>query len=317
MTINLLALIHGITPQADPKPREQYQPMLRGLHQRGVRMDVIVEVEWGQGDGAPVRPDQHLTPAERHVGSVVSFERVKRDESPQNHLSRNLFEKVGVPGVRWAATELRERIVQLGLTDAVYYSSAEGEQAVRSTVYQQVLGALEPHRDAPEVRLHLIGHSLGVTLAHDFLYGLFAPGHAPDFRHQAIDAAVGEQYATWRERAQPPQERLRLGTLIGLASQLPVFLMRRQNLVARFARGDRLDPTVIGIRPGEQRVRLQTFYDVDDILGFATRPLYAPTPAIVDHQVQTGFEPWSAHTHYFGKEEVIDEVARLLATNAG
>ena len=51
-----------------------------------------------------------------------------------------------------------------GVTDVFYYVSPEGEDHVRATVYHQVLSQLADYKDHPDVHLHLIGHSLGVTL---------------------------------------------------------------------------------------------------------------------------------------------------------
>lgn len=82
------------------------------------------------------------------------------------------------------------------------------------------------------------------------------------------DAAYPKQlYETWR--AEADAGRLKLRTFISLASQFPVFMLRKQSLVERLWRGEYLDPTVIGVNPPSDNIQRAIFYDADDVLGFA------------------------------------------------
>ena len=323
--VNVVVLIHGITPERDPSPAEQYRPMIEGLRARGVD-SVPIGVVWGvPGAGGQIsRPDQRLNDAEHHVSDRVRFENVRADPSPHNEVMmeplEQLVERHGIPLLRGMLTTLREQFVQFGLADAVYYASAEGEHDVRHAVYGRVLGALEEHADAQDVRLHIVPHSLGVTVAHDFLYGLFAPEHEPDFARGLEAGAEAdyqrrarEHYASWRARADAG--RLTLGTFVSLASQLPLTLLRKRELVQRFFDREPLDPRVLGVAPDERRTRWAIFYDIDDVLGFATRRLYREHAAIKDVQIQTGIEPLGAHLGYWSDEKVLDETARLIRQN--
>jgi hypothetical protein len=101
-----------------------------------------------------------------------------------------------------------------------------------------------------------------------------------------------------------------------MASQLPLFALRKQALVDRLAKGGLLDPADIGVAPNEQTQWL-IVYDVDDPLGFATRELYGDKPEVLQIQVDAGDTPIDAHTGYWTNSVVIAETARLIATRAG
>ena len=185
-------------------------------------------------------------------------------------------------------------------------------------VYGQVLEQLDAYRDHDEVRLHLVGHSLGVTLTHDFLYGLFGqrgePGHLPGFvaERQGTDDAR-RRFLTWRAKAR--DGTLRLGSLTSAASQLPIFFMRNEELIARIYDGGFLLPADIGV-DATDHVQWQLFYDIDDALAMSTRNLYSPTTAIRELQVGSGVFPGSAHTGYWRDRTVIRETAELILRNA-
>jgi hypothetical protein len=101
-----------------------------------------------------------------------------------------------------------------------------------------------------------------------------------------------------------------------MASQLPLFVMRKQSLVDQLAAGQVLDPSAIGVVANGQTQWL-IVYDVDDPLGFATRELYGDHPEMRQVQVDAGDTPIRAHTAYWSNKLVIREAAQLIATRAG
>ena len=224
---------------------------------------------------------------------------------------------------------LRQLIVIPGLSDVVYYCSSEGERRVRSEVYGQVLKQLDRYLEEPKVRIHLIGQSLGVTLTHDFLYALFHSSPKPEANNEnwSLDEEYQpdfvkdrqgspqniERFKEWRKKAQKGE--LELGSLTSTASQLPLFVMRKQKLVDLLAANQTLKAANIGIETND-RVKWKIFYDVDDLLGFATRRLYNSGDAIMDIQVDSADRPDLAHTNYWVNEKVIEETANLLFENA-
>ena len=334
MVVNILVMIHGMIPNLEIKSHfEDYNNFFNALRQEQPNLTQLFEsefthpdgeenlnfigVEWGheprnaQGN---LRDDQKLTRAQNIINDRVSYDKLVRVSDP-NNITLNFFGDIPnlTPIIRNLIVPLRESIVTRGFGDAIYYSSSEGEIKVRSTVYGQVLEQLDPYLNEPDVRLHLIGQSLGVTLAHDFLYGLFNPNKS-DFinDHQGSNQSV-RQFTAWRAKAQNGE--LKLGSLTSTASQLPLFVMRKQEMVNLLAEDQFLEASKIGI-VNSNRVKWKIFYDIDDIIGFATRRLYDSGDAIMDIQVDSGDNPGLAHTNYWQNKDVIEHTADLLLENA-
>lgn len=320
-TQHVLVLIHGITPEALPKPHgSQYQRFWSALQREQPALPAvitrIVEVEWGNTlQPSATRPDERLSEAERRVSVLTNTDHVLSHPSANNLLHPGPFGDWNlIPGLRFLVRNLREQLVQYGLADAVYYASPDGETAVRTSVYGQVLQALRTLKDEPEVMIHVVGHSLGVTVAHDFLYGLFGKTKTPDYLAQTPFLEDRDDYLHWRTRAR--RGELKFGSFTSMASQLPLFALRKQQLVDQLASGGVLDPSDIGVERNGQTQWL-IVYDVDDPLGFATRELYGNRPEVRQVQVDAGDTPVHAHTGYWANNLVIRETAQLIAERAG
>lgn len=334
MVVNILVMIHGMIPNEDTKSHfSDYNNFWNELidqekdlqdlfesnfsHPDSANQVSFIGVEWGheppnlQGD---LRDDQKLTRAENIINDRVSYDKLVRISEP-NNITLNIFGDFPnlTSIVRNLVVSLRESIVTRGFGDVIYYTSSEGETKVRSTVYGQVLQQLNPYLDQTDVRIHLIGQSLGVTLAHDFLYGLFNPNKS-DFinDHQGSDEDV-DRFKKWRDKAQSGE--LKLGSLTSTASQLPLFVMRKQEMVNLLADDQFLEASNIGIA-NANGVKWKIFYDIDDIIGFATRRLYDSGDAIMDIQVDSADNPRLAHINYWNNKKVIEETADLLLKNA-
>ena len=315
--VNVLVFVHGMTPGVAPsdpsssggtydkfwKALQAHKPELKNMFPDGP-----ILVEWGHQLSPaenPVREDHRITEAERFVNEQVSYQNLKKHPGPNNVLVGDW----GIPGVRQIVTNVREGVVSFGLTDVVYYCSEDGEIYVRAHVYNQVLVKMQRYVAEPNVRIHLFGHSLGVTVIHDFLFGLFKKGHASDF----VDKYQGgpwasQEFQKWRNKAQNGE--LTLGGLACAASQLPLMVMRKQAMVDKLFRNEGFDPADIGVV--SSGIQLKFFYDIDDLLGFASRNLYSPNHAIMDIQVDSGDLPPSAHVGYWENEVVIKETAKLF-----
>jgi hypothetical protein len=318
MPTNLVVFIHGITPHARPAGYTQlYRRFWSALTRvepslEGEGFSRFAHVEWGHPiAGAPLREDSLLNEAERRVAERIAFDRVKASPSALNQLHGGILGDWGwLPGLRPVLRRVREQLVTFGLADAVYYTSEEGERAVRSAVYGQVLEKLRPLRAQRDVRLHVIAHSLGVTVGHDFLYGLFGKAGEPDFLSQTQRPEDRADYDLWRTKAQSGE--LSVGSFVTMASQLPLFALRKSALMQKLAEGATLDPSVIGIAP-DGPVRWLVAYDSDDVLGFATRELYGNAPSIRQMQVDAGDTPIAGHDGYWDEQCFIEEAARVIA----
>ena len=254
-TTNILVLIHGMTLDSTPHNHtDDYNALWDRLTQVepeiARKINARILIEWGHELPAPhplpLDPDQRLTRAENFIHDRISFDAVQEDDSPHNHLLPNSAELFSQLVIRRLTTPVKERVLILGVTDALYYCSPNGECAIRDTVYTQLLAGLELYRSADEVRLHVIARSLGATVAFDFLFGLFAPDSefpdgVPGFvREQQGASAATEAYSFWRERAQ--RGSLVLASKSSTGAQVPLMMLRKQKLVDLLAAGKALDP---------------------------------------------------------------------------
>jgi len=318
--VNIFVMVHGMIPDRDScSPFEQYEAFWKQLCAVCPDLPGVITkrvgVQWGHEPpdlNRPVREDEKLTKVQRELGDRISYTAIRDQPGPNNILMSGLVGKdYGIPFFRERIfIAFRENIIMRGFGDVIYYISEDGECRVRQVVYEQILEELDDFQAEKDVRLHLFGHSLGVTLTHDFLYGLFAPDHRPHFvtQNQGTPRAR-DLYTMWRKKAR--RGELKLGSLISTASQLPLFVTRKQDLINKFYQDERLKPADIGV-VNPEKVQWLLFYDVDDMLAFSTRSLYAPNDAIKEIQVDSGDYPDKAHTGYWTNATVIRETADLI-----
>lgn len=339
-TRDVLVLLHGVTLKAQPDDHQgEYDRLWAALKRERGELESalakVIRIEWAhepkRTPTPPVtelREDERIMRAENFIDDRTRHDWVRSDRSPYHHPSE------AWPGLmtflarvvsrftlrRFVVTPIKRQVMVRGFTDAIYYSSPDGERAARRAVYGQLLAGLEEYEN-DTVRLHVVAHSLGVTVAFDFLYGLFAEtGGAPDFitENERSDAPevleAVNRYRLWREKAK--DQTLQLGSKASAGGQLPLLLMRKQTLVNRLAGHEKLGVDVIGIRPDDQ-VKWKIFYDPDDVLGFPARRLFGEQAAIQEYEVETGWNPIAAHTGYWGNAQVQRETALLIAQNLG
>lgn len=318
---NIVVVIHGITPL--PKEEDifygntdeaKFIKDLSASLLASKRVDEIIPIQWGHPKPGLPNPNnaEFLMAAENNILAKVKY------------IFGGILDNLNI--YRRTIKTIQEKIINLGVSDMIYYCGVEGEKAIRSYVYKEILQAVgsDKYSSHDEIRLHLTGHSLGITLAHDFLYGLF--GKNPDFCLTNADSEACQLFEKWRGN-----KRLVLGSLSAMASQLPILVMRRQKLVDLFFSGGELDPQEIGILGGKTRWKI--FYDADDILGFKTKGLYKRDDGINEMQVNnwpihfTSSFPfieinayWQpmvlAHTGYWRNRTVIEEIIALINSNA-
>jgi hypothetical protein len=313
--INAVIFIHGMTTEfKPPEPIAKfYKPMWESLVSKipGFKSPQWqpIFVKWGNvfpGDSRPFRQDQKLSLAEQRTTLLAS-----KNINPMPGSGRWDF---GWPILRQHLEPLRFRVLR-GLSDAMYYCSHDGERHVRKAVYGQVLERLSPLlRAGLSVRLHVIAHSLGNVVAHDFLYGIFNTRKRPDFACDKVsNKAHRRTYLDLRKLAKGPQPRVTFGSFSSMASPMPFFVVRKQKIVNLLAEGKGLDAAQIGIDIGRDDLQWKIFYDKDDILGFPTRNLYENAGgAIGDYHVSTGWLPLAAHMNYWKNKDVLRETAELL-----
>lgn len=338
---NVLLMVHGMVVDRQKRDHgREYDALWTKIKDAGQRLGKplpatldgnLIKVEYlheaPNDDPAVLRPDQLLRNAENFSQDQVSIGKIKSNPEPSDHLRsgwRRPWNWLSRLALRPILRRIKEDVAILGLADVAYYCSADGEAAVRRAVYDQALLGMSKHEDSEHLRLHVIGQSLGVTVAFDFLFGLFAPDEMwadrveepgapilPDYvrESQAENLELAEKYLFWRDRVK--DGTLELGSFCSTASQLPLTMLRKQAVVDLLSKGKKLNPDLIGV-PQQGDVRWKIFYDQDDVLGFPTRRLFEATNTIHDYEVNVGWLPDGAHDGYWGDTEVAEEIARLI-----
>jgi len=343
-TKNILIFVHGMMPEDIPhSPISVYNQLWNSVknldNTLGQRVDFedIVAVQWGHYD-ARQSPDEKINIAERFIAEKIDNKIIAENPGLKNlNLLQNFINlpighhpsEITRPYLHF----LRQTILLRGLGDAVYYCGEQGKIAVQVAVYAPILQRLQHYCfDEPDtrIRLHIIAHSLGVTIATDFLYGLFSPTtiffdnepqkrqdptlfitEARDKNLEHLRKEVIERYKFWRKPKNV--SRLELGSIVSLASQLPLLLLSKQRVVDELFVGRTLSPSDIGIPENTNHILWKIFYDIDDLLAFPTGFLYGDHRAIKDYPVDSGNYPSTAHADYWKSPGVHKEVAELLS----
>lgn len=314
MTTNVLIGIHGMLVDRHYIPQMPgYERLFRELAAREpaiathITPDHRVWADWGQDlPDRPLRDDHKLRLAENYMHSQISTGRVEPNE------------RLGGAGIidhalRAAITDrVKDEIFIMGMADVLYYAG-EGEKPIRAAVYGEVAQRVSQIKG--KVRLHLLAHSQGATIAHDLLFGLFNPTKAPDvMQPEAMPQEDQDAFALLRKKAQ--SEDLTLGSLHTVGCQISLSLMRKQVLVDKLFRGQFVDPSVLGIPSDGKEVIWNNFYDRDDVLGYPLRALYGSPDTIMEYEVNTG-SVVRAHTDYWLNGPVLDKVAETIAARLG
>lgn len=319
-TANIVVLIHGITTYDKPGDHShEYGSLLGALKASSSwsLIDAVAEVEWGHEPVFGVQTDdQKLFRAEQFLQEVSSpatlAKRPGYQQAPADLISRW--------ALRRATDPIKSLGVIAGLGDALYYCSPDGEKAIRRSVYQQVIKALDSVGEHDHYKIHIVAQSLGVAVSLDFLYGLFSPadqlengtpGFVTQFRDEASMFGPVLSYREWRRRA--GEGRLKLGSLSTTGGQLPIMMLRKQALVDRLAEKKLLDASVYGVRGN--RLKWQNIFDRDDVLGYPSAGLFPAGPYIRDVEVNTGWHPQHVHNSYWLNPTVQRHITQLISAN--
>lgn len=314
-TINFLIFIPGLigedNPQSEAMAFDILWDAVQKYHNLSERMEEIVIINWQKDDETK---DSKIYLAQKFIAEQLEPERLRKNHNANNSLLPNGESKQNLqPWWKLLVQPLRQSLLLQGLGDLVYYAGVEGQKALQADVHNQVLENLEKYRSKVEkdlrkqeqtikVRLHLISHGLGSAIAYDFLQGLFSnkPTIASDIL-LAEDRETLERHQFWRRAA--IGGRIELGSMVSMASPLPILMMRSHHIIDSFAQGETLLPDQIGISNNAKEIIWKNFYNCEDLSAFPIRGLFGDRAAIQDIEVEGNF----------GANEAINQqVAELL-----
>jgi acylphosphatase len=313
-TINILMVIDGLTEE-DNRQNSKLWEAVQKYNNLSERIDEVINVNWSGNDAK-------IYLAQKFVAAQLAPESLRENTDGNNILlsegesdsgSETLSDRNAQPWWRLLVQPLRQTLLLQGLGDLAYYAGIEGQMAVQLAVYSQALEILAKYRPKVEkdlrkqeqtikVRLHLIGYGLGGAIAYDFLQGLFSSKTSI-----ATDVLLGEDretvegYQFWRQAA--GLGRIEVGSIVSMASPLPILMMRSPQIIEAFAKGETLLTAQIGILNNAKEVIWKNFYNFDDLQAFPIRPLFSDRAGIQDIEVNASF--WC-------NEAINQQVAELL-----
>ena len=334
-TQNLLVFIHGMTIHNGIESHTVgYNDLWEKLIKENSRLReleehrVFVEYAHTINEDPPDSVDKKLSIATEFIQGRVGYESISRDGSNDNHTIKDNSPLALIFRRTIKSRDIKENVVLLGFSDAIYYASHEGGCVIRRSVFKQILDKMKDYKeDDTQLKLHILAHSLGVAVAYDFVEGLctasesdshseakFIEENPPE--HTEVGSPVAEavdNYKYWQKAEQ--DSRLKLGSFTTVGGQLPLLLMKEQRHVDSFAEGKLLSPDSIGIEKTSATPKWNIFYDIDDFLGFPTRRLFESRGSIKEYQVNTGKFPNHAHNNYWNNNDVIEKTANLIVQN--
>jgi hypothetical protein len=297
-------LIHGITPELDPHGNTQeYDLLIRKINAALVRhgkrpfSSRRIYVEWGWQSGQSTQKDRYLAELEQKVLSGV-----QRELSGVNDFTLN--------PIRLAYKPLRELFI-LGVPDLFYYLSADGEKALRRHVFDFVAKKIRELTRNPKTRLSLtfFGHSAGSVVAHDLLFHLFGQKDPEKKEEPAIVQDLNPVRGLIKDG------RLRIRRLYTFGSPLTILSLRSDTLVDKMRNDVLLQPRDLGLRAADDlsNPRWVNFWDQDDVISGPLAFLYANEDQVVeDRYVNVGSLFPTAHTSYWGSDDMADHIARTF-----
>jgi hypothetical protein len=326
----VLILVHGISPEANPKPPDQvYDEFLVSLNEalpadKQFDDTSVIRIVWGLGkdslEGGPfdnLSVDEYLAAVERRLaGKVAPVIQEQEALDPLGLLS---------PGrlVRRLARRFRARDMLLQvIPDLFYYVSADGEKVIRNRIFRSIGENIMHRREQAEdqgISLTVVGHSAGSVIAHDFLYHVFG---RPGTQAQANTWQEGTVPEVMKLREELRGGQLRLRRLYTFGSPITAMMFRANSLVKRMMEDTLIDPEDIGLRVSDNLVpatpRWVNFWDVDDYASFPVTPFYRNDNGVIEDRCADRNRQWrldllpASHLWYWHSQEVVNYIAETF-----
>ncbi len=298
--IELPVFIHGMTPSKYPGTGDKEYRQLLGrvnnalkLSNKGGFPKESIFITWGRPTPQSEQSDQYLAEVERKIDS-----RVKKSMG-------NAY--AGPFGLYGVARD----ILFFGISDVSYYLSADGEQALRSHIFNyigQEISKLDKSADH-YFSLTIFGHSAGSIIAHDMLYHLF--NNKNYTRSQEVNTFTEME----KLRQMIDNRRLRIRHLYTFGSPISTVMLRSDSLIHKFRANKLIQPEDIGL--GEEKnlsnPRWVNFWSRYDLASYPVSFFYSnPTGVIKDVEIRSNLSPEKAHLGYWTSNEMADHIAKTF-----
>lgn len=293
MKDHYLIFIHGMGERKpDENPYASYDELWDRLKAKSKLGKVQFEEKFGR-----IYTDWHIDPLQAAANKIF-------DEAFPGLRDQALNPMNGIRG-----------FMTFFMGDVIAYVS-EDVNFIRRTVWQQIWQELEqPLRQG--AKYSIIAHSLGTTIAFDFLFDLFYPDRQclfvpkPDPQERPEDRHL--QPITVQ-----PEDIARLQTqfrhFFTFGSPIGLFMMRKGSLWMK----DEAFTTLYNPVRGEGR-SWYNFWDGQDAIAYPLAKLFQLNSLnqdckLVDIPVETGFLVFDSHTRYWSNKKMADHITNVIST---
>jgi hypothetical protein len=292
--------IHGIMPDKNPSTcrllYRQLRDKVNAALKRSGKLEFSKEeifITWG----VPTEPpqsntmDQYLSESERKLEAKV-----------KKHMGSAYGGLFGLYGA------IRD-FTYYGVSDLLYYISADGERALRNHIFGYTAKMIARMDDGKRrFSLTIFGHSAGSLIAHDLLFHLFSNRKHPSEKEQGVFSEM-EQL-----RDMIKAGRLRVNHLYTFGSPITPLILRSDTLVDFLRKDTLLDPAALGFRDDGDlnKPRWANFWSPYDLASCPVEFNYSNNDQLItDVKISSGWkDPNSAHQQYWKSDQMIDFIGK-------
>ena len=215
---------------------------------------------------------------------------------------------------------LRE-IILYGLSDAVYYLSAEGTREIRGSILNQIYRDLQGRgiidnngklAEDKKLSFTLFAHSLGTVIMYDILNTIYSDFEDLDEIYTEYGSkTIVEGFIRLKQA-----KRIRVRKLYSFGSQMSLMHFRKENSISETINLQWTDVSkIFGDSEGVADPRWLNFWDKDDILGYPLEFLFQPrakSEARIVKDIHIDVDDYLPHTIYWFNDEMAFEISRDL-----
>jgi hypothetical protein len=293
--------IHGISPDKYPtNGTDQYKQLfdlvkekLKNHPEKKFTGEPIF-VTWGVPTEPPQSSgtDQYLAEVERKIQEKLKEKMGKAYSNP------------------FGLTGYVRDLLFFGVSDLFYYVSEDGEKDMRKHIFGYISKEIKKIDAGGDnyISLTIFGHSAGSVIAHDMLFHMFS-----EKEHPSEEGRLEDEMEFLRKMI--AEGRLRIRRLYTFGSPISLLVLRASSLVNKFRKGGTFIPHEIGLMMGDNlsAPRWVNFWSRYDLASYPVDFLYSNEKGLIeDREISTSLGPNSAHTGYWGSDEMADYISQTF-----
>jgi hypothetical protein len=318
-------VVHGITPnRTSPDEDPSYQRFRENLKQAFYRMRLNHQFDFMLGDENVIYIYYGSKRAQRFSGDNISnnlemLQQIigefdarawqKTEDRPDSLLRQTAFKNI-------------REVMLYGISDAFYYNSRHGGNAIRGVILKQIYqglkknGVLNDQGIIPEpgkISFTIYSHSLGAIVMYDLLELIFSENEESiaEFVDDPVALQALEGFLKLKQA-----NRVRVRKFFSMGTQIPVMYLKYEDsmqtmLVGELKNIEHIFPSGEGVADP----RWINLWDKDDILGYPLAYLFnnrSETDEKIVFDVAVDAGDYLPHIAYWWSKDVAEVILRYF-----